>query len=52
MTEKIGIKCDSEGICTHLSSVRLIKILPSVENTMKDIRNCGLGQEEESNNLC
>lgn len=37
-----------EGLYTHLSSVRLIKILPSVENTMKDIRNCGLTQEESN----
>lgn len=37
----------SNGICTHLSSVRLIRILPSVENTIKDIRNCGLGQGRE-----
>lgn len=44
MMEKRGIRSLSKGICTHLSSVRLIRILPSVENTIKDIRNCGLGQ--------
>lgn len=47
MTEKRGIRSLSKGICTHLSSVRLIRILPSVENTIKDIRNCGLGQERK-----
>lgn len=47
MMEKRGIRSLSEGICTHLSSVRLIRILPSVENTIKDIRNCGLRQERK-----
>lgn len=52
MTEKKRIRGCLEGICTHLSSVRLIKILPSVENTMKDIRNCGLWQGKEKCKLC
>lgn len=42
MTAKGEIRSLSKGNCTHLSSVRLIRILPSVENTIKDIRNCGL----------
>jgi hypothetical protein len=31
-----------ERLFPHLSSVSRIKILPSVENTMKDMRSCGL----------
>lgn len=49
--EKRGIRSRSKGICTHLSSVRLIRILPSVENTIKDIRNCGLGQGRKYSRL-
>ena len=32
---------------THLSSVNLMRVRPSVEKTMNDIRNCGLNQALE-----
>lgn len=34
------------AVC-HLSSVRAMRVLPSVENTIKDIRSCGLEIQTE-----